>query len=162
MRWVVACLAGLAVGVGLLLGLSKVLGGPPHKAVMGAVAGGCVATLQCSVLRRHVSRSVGWVAASMVAWGVGAAAELVGGFPLSIAVLAVLAGTLQWLVLRGQVSRGGWWVVVNIVAWSVFLGLVEAMSQLANPAVGIGVGFAFVGAITGLAFVWMLRAEPVP
>lgn len=83
--------------------------------------------------------------------------ELVGGFLLSIAVLAVLAGILQWLVLRGQVSRSGWWVVANMVAWAVFLGLVGALSPLTHPAVGLGVGFAFVGAITGLALVWMLR-----
>ena len=88
--------------------------------------------------------------------------ELVGGFFLSIAVLAVLIGVLQWLVLRGQVSGSGWWVLANLVAWSVFLGLVGALGQLTHPAVGLGVGFTFVGAITGAALVWLLRAEPLP
>lgn len=160
LQWVAVSLAGLAVAVGFLLGLSKVIGGPPHKGIMGAVVGGCVGTLQWLVLRRRVSRSGWWVAASIVAWGVGAAMELVGGFFLSIAVLAVLAGVSQWLVLREHVSRSGWWVVANIVAWSVFLGLVGAMSQLANPAVGLGVGFAFVGGITGIALDWLLRVKP--
>ena len=162
LQWVAASLVGLAVAAGLLLGLSKMIGGPPHKGIMGAVVGGLVGTLQCFVFRRRLSRPGAWVAASIVAWGVGAAMELVGGFLLSIAVLAVLIGVLQSLVLRGQVSGSGWWVLANLVAWSVFLGLVGAMSQFTHPAVGLGVGFAFVGAITGVALVWLLRAEPLP
>ncbi|MEX2181615.1 MAG: hypothetical protein WD771_06195 [Gemmatimonadaceae bacterium] len=84
--------------------------------------------------------------------------ELVGGLMLSIAVLAVLAGTLQGLAIRGVIPRSFWWLPVNIAAWSVFLGVVRLTSQLSNPGVGIGVGFALVCAITGMAMVWMLRA----
>ena len=162
LQWVGASLAGLVLGVSLLLGLSQVIGGPPHKGIMGAVVGATVGALQLLVLRRRVSRLPAWMAASIIAWGIGAAMELVGGFALSIAVLAVLAGVLQWLVLRGQVSRSSWWLLASIVAWSVFLGVVAVMSKLAHTAVGIGMGFAFVGGITGVALVWMLRQSPAP
>lgn len=157
-QWVAAGVVGLAIGVGLLLTLSKVLGGPPHKAIMGAVAGGSVGTLQWLALRRRGIRAPWWVAASMLAWGVGAPAEYVGGLTLAIAVLAVLAGILQSLALRGVVPRSHWWFAANVVAWAVFLGTVQLTSQLPSPAMGIGVGFALVAVITGLAMMWLLRA----
>ena len=161
LQWVAASLVGLAVGAGLLLALSKGMGGPPHKAIMGSVVGGTVGTLQWLVLRRRGIRSAWWVAASIIAWGVGAPAELIGGLTLSIAALAVLAGVLQGLALRGVVPRSHWWFPANLVAWSVFLGVVRLTSQMSSPAVGLGVGFALVGAITGMAMVWMLRVELV-
>jgi len=146
LQWVAAGLVGLAVGAGLLLALSKAMGGPPHKAIMGAVVGGTVGALQWLALRRSGTRSPWWVAASIIAWGAGAPAELIGGLTLSIAVLAVLAGILQSLALRGVVPRSH--------------GIVRLTSQLPSPAVGIGVGFTLVAAITGLAMVWMLRVAP--
>lgn len=162
LQWVAASLLGLAIGVGLLLAVSKGIGGPPHKAVMGAVAGGTVGTMQWLVLRRTGTRSPWWAAAGMVAWGVGAPAELIGGLPLSIAVLALLAGVLQSLALRGALARSYRWLPASLVAWAVFLGLVRLTSQMPSPAVGIGVGFTLVGAITGAAMVWMLQpVEPV-
>jgi hypothetical protein len=161
LQWVAAGLVGLAVGAALLLALSKAMGGPPHKAIMGAVVGGTIGTLQWLALRRHGTRSPWWVAASIIAWGAGAPAELIGGLTLSIAVLAVLAGILQGLALRDVVPRSHWWwFPANLVAWSVFLGIVRLTSQLPSPAVGIGVGFTLVAAITGMAMVWMLRVAP--
>ena len=162
LQWIAASLAGLAVGAGLLLVISKGLGVMPHKGIMGAVAGGTVGTLQWFVLRRHGVRSAWWVVACVIAWGISAPMELVGGLTLSIAVLAVLAGTLQGLAIRGLIPRTYWWLPVNVAAWSVFLGIVRLTSQLSNPGVGIGVGFALVCAITGTALARMLRVEPVP
>jgi hypothetical protein len=161
LQWIAACLAGLAIGAGLLLATAKIVGVTPHKAVMGAVVGGAVGTLQWLVLRRHGTRAAWWVAASAIAWGIAAPAELLGGLTLSIATLAVLAGVLQGFALRGLVSRSLWWLLANIVAWSVFLGVVRVTSQLSNPGVGIGTGFALVSAITGISMVWMLRREPI-
>ena len=65
----------------------------------------------------------------------------------------------QWLVLRGQLSRSGWGVAANVVVWSAFLGIVAATSTVGNPALGLGVGFAVVDAITGVTLVWMLRMD---
>ena len=67
LQWVGGSLVGLAVGVGLLLALSKAMGGPPHKAVMGAVVGATVGTLQWLVLRRRGIRSTWWVPAGIIA-----------------------------------------------------------------------------------------------
>lgn len=126
---------------------------------MGAVVGACVGTMQSLVFRRHLSGPAQWIAVNAVAWGLAAPMEFIGGFFLSIAVLAVLGGVSQWLVLRGQLSRSGWWVAANVVAWSAFLGIVAATSTVGNPALGLGVGFAVVGAITGVTLVWMLRMD---
>lgn len=160
LQWVAGSLVGLAVGAALLLAVSTAMGGPPHKAVMGAVVGGTVGMLQWLVLRRRGIRSTWWIAAGIFTWGVGAPAELIGGLTLSVATLAVLAGILQGLALRGVVPHSHWWFPANIVAWSVFLGVVWLTSQAPNPAVGIGVGFTLVAAITGMAMRWMLRAGP--
>ena len=87
---------------------------------------------------------------------------------LYVAALGALLGLFQWLVLRHHVPRAGWWVLANALAWiaglavgiggpSLFqdwssMGAVIAMGTI----IGLSMG-GLVGAITGLALVWLLR-----
>ena len=83
---------------------------------------------------------LGWLLASSIGWALGLAGGFAFGFGIGGvvsgtasmgvfgAILGVSIGTLQWLVLRRWISRAGWWVLAT--------------------AVGMGVGFALIKAVT--------------
>ena len=153
---------GLAVCVTLIL--------------IGAVVG----IAQWVVLRERVPGAGRWVWASIaglaVAGGVGGAVVVAGanvyseslatvvGTTLIVALGGAVTGILQRPVLRGQVSRSGWWVLASTVGW----GLGMAVSGIGGYAAGdpgelFGwfVSGPVLGAVTGVALVWLLR-QPGP
>jgi hypothetical protein len=84
-------------------------------------------------------------------------------------VLEPVLGFAQWLVLRRFVSHAALWVPANAFAWA--FGMVVIFAGI-DPAISGGFGFltvailaltlvcagAVVGAIHGLALVWLLRS----
>jgi hypothetical protein len=124
-----------------------------------AVGGVLVGVLQWLVLRRYLAQAGRWVLASLgatavfalVVFSLGAFspdAGLVGGAVL----YGTVVGVLQWLVLRRQATRAGWWVPTSTVGWLVGIPL---GGMLGPP------GWAWYGAITGAALVWLLRRRPL-
>lgn len=94
-----------------------------------------------------------------VVYGLAALLGLVAG--------AILA-TPQWVVLRRHVRRAAWWIPANAVAWAPGMVLAFVGADLIFSA-SIGVSTivlaiatlaaigALVGAIHGLALVWLVR-----
>jgi hypothetical protein len=84
-------------------------------------------------------------------------------------VLGPVLGFAQWLVLRRFVSHAALWMPANAFAWA--FGMVVIFAGI-DPAISGGFGFrsvailaltlacagAVVGAIHGLALVWLLRS----
>lgn len=87
---------------------------------------------------------------------------------MGIALGAIL-GTAQWAVLRRYVPSAGWWILANAIAWAVGMALVFAGMGFIpdNGAVTAGIiavlilfvalAGMLVGAIHGLALIWLLR-----
>ena len=174
--WVLASTGGWLFGffVGWFGGyaVEGILPNYGSAAVVAALGAG-VGIWQWFVLRRRVSRSGWWVLASIlglaVAAVVGTAVALARGYsaiPENFAVVAgvggAMAGLMQWFVLRRQVSRAGWWVLASTVGWAVsgtVSGLVDQLEFMGFLALPVGVAGCGVvlGAVTGLALVWLLR-----
>lgn len=124
-----------------------------------------------------------WVLASTMGWFFGFFVGAIGGYAVEPilpnyggaalhAALAAGVGIFQWLVLclvlRWRVSRAGWWVLASTVGWAVsmavYIGVGDAMGfpmGFSPLAVSVAAGGIGLGAITGLALVWLLR-QPVP
>ena len=84
--------------------------------------------------------------------------------------LLVSIGVPQWLVLRRHLRHAGWWVLANALAWSLGLAVpfvALALVPDAAPfwvwaATGIVSGLLMglvVGALTGLALLWLMRSD---
>lgn len=84
------------------------------------------------------------------------------------AVAGPILGFAQWIVLRRHVPKAGWWLAANSAAWALGMPLVFVVAGSAPPE-GITLGFALVavltiaavgavvGAVHGLALVWLLQ-----
>lgn len=79
----------------------------------------------------------------------------------------ILAGA-QWWVLRDYLPRAGWWIPANALAWAMGMVIVFwgtsfiPASGITLPVAAILIGCvilagAAVGAIHGLALIWLLR-----
>ena len=84
--------------------------------------------------------------------------------------LGLMLGTPQWVALRQHVRRAGWWVPANALAWMVGMPLVflGATNVPAGPVtvwtvlvavLPVLAAGAAVGAIHGIALVWLARKE---
>ena len=157
--WVIATNAGWFPGIalGTLMGrgladkVTAEVGPVFDGAIVATVTAGVASTLfgvmQSLVLRRHVPRTGGWVAATFLGWSVGifVASVLAGtfipevqGFRLFV-FMAFVAGAVvgwpQWMVIRSHFRRAGWWIPISAVGWAI----------------------QFPGALTGLGLMWLSR-----
>ena len=87
-------------------------------------------------------------------------------------VLGPVLGLPQWVVLRRYVARAGWWVPAQLAAWAlgmvvIVLGTNAIGPQGLTPGVvalllaALAVAGAVVGAVHGLALLWLLH-QPRP
>ena len=176
----VAALAGLAGGTGDVV---MVVAGIGAVVVAGAAVGAAVGMTQWLVLWRQVSQPGGWILASIVGFTVGfivlAAVYSFGllvmgpdvaasvGTPGAVigAVAGASVGITQWLFLRLEVSRAGWWVITSAAGFAMggglvlaaFRGLIGGTGPDAEDVVGLVLGLAAYGVITGGVMVWLLR-----
>jgi len=83
-------------------------------------------------------------------------------------VLGPILGLAQWFVLRGYVRRAALWMPANALAWAfgmvaIFFGVDLAVGAGFGPATipllvaTLACAGAIVGAVHGLALVWLLR-----
>jgi hypothetical protein len=87
---------------------------------------------------------------------------------MGIALGAIL-GAAQWIVLRRHVPRAGWWIPANAIAWAVGMALVftgmgfipdsggATTGIIAAVIICVALAGIAVGAIHGLALIWLLR-----
>jgi hypothetical protein len=174
--WTLATAAGMLAGFLIAwllvdetdLGLARVL--------VPLVAGFSVGFLQWLVLRNYLTYSVDWILTGGAGWAIGYAVGLILLQFLAGSLLSVLIGYLlfglsiaifQWPVLRREIPNAIPWVLANIIGWALgaylsqfFLNLVytgSAINPLLSTGVLSGLTGLIAGAITGLAFVWIVR-----
>ena len=87
------------------------------------------------------------------------------------AILGAVLGGAQWVALRRYAPRAGWWIAANAVAWAagmtlVFVGTgfipesgVMTAGAMATLIVWVALAGIAVGAIHGLALIWLLRGR---
>lgn len=82
--------------------------------------------------------------------------------------LGPMLATPQWVALRQHVAKAVWWIPANALAWAfgmviIFVGIdlmMAGTSLLSQIAVGLGtltLTGAVVGAVHGIALVWLVR-----
>ena len=139
--------------------------------VLLGLAGGF---MQWLVLRRWIAGAVWWIPASALGFptalvladkAMRVAGDLAAA-PILLGVLfGVLSGSMPWLVLRRQNARADWWLPAHLLGALVggALGIIAFHSaalmglyQFTWAAAGAMFG-AGLGAITGIALVWLLR-----
>jgi hypothetical protein len=130
--------------------------------------------MQWLVLRHRIAGAGWWIPASALGFPIALvladkAMRLAGDFaaaPILLGVLfGVLSGSMPWLVLRRQNARAGWWLPAHllgalvggafgIVAFhsAALMGLYQFTWAAAGAMFGAG-----LGAITGIALVWLLH-----
>jgi hypothetical protein len=130
--------------------------------------------MQWLVLRRRIAGTGWWIPATALGFPIALiladkAMRLAGDFaaaPILLGVLfGVLSGSMPLLVLRRQNARAGWWLPAHllgalvggafgIVAFhsAALMGLYQFTWAAAGAMFGAG-----LGAITGIALVWLLH-----
>ena len=181
-QWAALTMIGLIAGIALALPL-----GVPIFAVLGAMAGTPavlsivglgLGTAQWPIIRRHLSSSGWWIAASVFGMAVGLTigvvtveqiGRAVSGGPLNFRMLGAAAraasfgtigvvagaalGLCQWLVLRRQAAGCRNWIVVN--AWSLGVGLAagslvaDALMTRAGSLASVGILLVIGSGIAG-------------
>ena len=154
--WVLASFVGWAVGSSVSDTLGDAVGEVWFDSVGLIVLGTLIGGMQWLVLRHQVSWGSWWVAAKIAGWAVGALVNLPFGLAAGWIVGLVVAGMFQWLILRRQLSRASWWLFASFVAWGAGVGISLALPRCPGACSGAVFGVV-VGAMTGVALVWLLR-----
>jgi hypothetical protein len=168
LQWVLASVVGFFLGFIVTWGaISKVERMLPAFEIMASAAFGAgVGIMQWRIVRRHVSGARWWALASIlgsvVGTGVGIAVLLAAGYHIDYirgatasaewgiiisAVGGAMVGVMQWSILQREFSKAGWWVLASAAGW--------ALVQLGG--IGCFAAPVWLGAVTGLALVWLLR-----
>lgn len=178
---VAAFVAALLKGEALAPEQAALVIGVPFTAALLSVIGATVGTMQWLILRRKLDGVASWILASSVGGALGGAVGLgafsPGASSMSasagdavqaaelFALIGAIIGVAQWLVLRGKVRTAPAWVLASGLGWSLPAGL----GTLVATSLGDQVHWAvllilvgtvtgpLVGAITGIAIVWLLR-----
>ncbi len=170
LQWVVAVVAGWAIGFFLCEALEQFL---TTFFIDGLVIGSAMGIAQGLVLRRRIAPILLWVVASIIGFAIGKfVADAVGpALPevaatvVSGAIIGLSAGIAQSLVFLNRFSRAWWWVAANVVAWAVgwsLISLADGSDMSIAMAYVVGAaGAAVIGVITGIALLGLVR-HPTP
>jgi hypothetical protein len=176
LRWVLATVIGVVVGIALMFGGVGALLNDTPQAVFGAglgvVFGTTLGIAQWLVIRLHLGGVGMWVPLTIVGWVVFWALNIAGVFPEGEGlsgkaieglwhglVFGALVGLAQSIALRGRVNGAGWWVVINGVCWSLSAAAGDAGNLLVGNPGGADLLIALLLAcgLTGLGMMWLLR-----
>ena len=170
-RWVLATTIGWSVGIITAFIVSHLVAPIiyiviPHETnlVFGLCLGAVVGYVQRRFAPNPMTASGRWVLSTTVGMGtpfvvVAIAQEIWSGITLGlvliVAVGGLVTGLLQLPNMRKHSTRSGWWVLTSIVGWG--LGWLTM-----NLAFGVGLllGGALLGMVTGGAMVWLLQSPP--
>jgi retinol dehydrogenase 14 len=192
-RWIVACATGELVGIGVAaasaVALNTWIGEPQSTsgrlavlamfAVVGAIEGGVLASLQWRVLRARLPRlrAGEWIgmtiAIAVAGWVVGMVPSLLvnhaqattdePGLAVVLALAALVGGAAglcfgaaQWFVLGRHAEQAHRWIWIHVPAWSlamaaIFLGASIPGSDWAPWSIGLSglAGGALGGVLLG-------------
>jgi hypothetical protein len=179
--WTLATTGGMIAGYllpalfypGIDLGLARV--------VFPLLAGFFVGFFQWLVLKGYVSQASDWILSGGAGWAAGfalgllAVEYLAGSFLtrlLGYLLFGIIIAVFQWPVLRREIPQALLWVVTSMIGWALgaFVSqwiaypiVAEAGSatsagqQVLASLLVNGITGLIAGAITGLAFVWIVR-----
>lgn len=167
-------IADWATGGAVGRAISTAFGNTRAQLLNFAIIGASVGLMQALVLRRRFSRSALWAQAITAGVSAGLAVYIIFGGPYwifrlppkwitGLAVETVI-WTAQGFVLGGSFPRAIQWMLANIVGYYTGLTVgVRAGFAWAHYGLDVGVmvglmaGGAMVGALTGIALIWLLR-----
>ena len=140
-------------------------------AIEGAVTGAVLGTVQWLALRRQLSLSPWWIAATALGLGTGLALGIAllgtstdgAALPLRGLIAGAGIGIAQYMLLRAITSRAPIWPLIVALGW--------ALGWMITRAAGVDLTlqwsvFGSSGALpfqllTGLTLAWMLRRDKV-
>ena len=189
LRWLIASVIGLGMGVLLWLGVGmgmEVVGigsqGMVSRVLLPGLVGATFGTpfgiAQWIVLRRYLRRAGWWVLATALGYVIvfllgasffpqGDTIELEPGQQVLLgtvlgAVVAVPAALLQWLlVLWRQSPKAGWWILISVASWALGFAISFALRLILGGLTFIA-GPVVALVLGGLGMVWLLRHRPLP
>lgn len=156
LRWMLANVIGWSIGLlgGLLFN--------PICFIAGGAACIGVGIAQWYVLRPHYDRE--WIVATVVGGLCGTVPALLGGLMIffglglvglcSGAIFGAAIGIAQWLLLKRNHSRAEWWIGANALG-GLLCGLLTMIPLIAGLPIGLLIGSAVYGYITGRALEWL-------
>ena len=144
---------------------------PLAGAIGGIVTGAVLGAAEWLALRRRLSLSPGWIAATALGMGIGLALGIAllgtstdgAGLPLRGLITGAGIGIAQFLLLRGVSSRVSLWPLLVALGWA--LGWIITRTARVDLSLQWSV-FGSSGALmfqllTGLTLAWMLRGNSV-
>jgi len=172
-RWLLATAGGWLLGFVLVLILAEIwsVTGGEAQFPVGIGMGAGVGYLQARTIDAIIDSPRQWLSSSIVgmaipfaAWDVTTWIGVGTPYALQVATLfgAVIVGILQALLLRQRGKRAIWWIPACIVGWGVPAGLAALQTVGLLPVVGIICGGLILGAVTGIALVWISKTRRVP
>ena len=171
-QWILATSIGWPVGMFLAFLLSyEVVNLFYHKEtslIIGLCLGAVVGFSQWNIINEYSKISAWWIWASAIGIGLPFVVdvllvELVGvesvlkndilGRFITGVIGGLLIGLLQINVVKSLSKKGIWWIVISPLAWGI---------SWLSTAIGAGVGDFIIGgvvlgAITGIAILWLLQ-----
>jgi hypothetical protein len=162
--WILAAVAGTAVGWRLGWRLSILVSGQLASPTLGLTVGLVLGFSQWIILRGYMPRAGWWILASGLGWAAGfplgaGLSYLVGLMDIWFGVMVgamvgLFTGVPQWLLLQRQSGYAAWWAPASIFAWAAALmfyrGGPSWMGAYYGLMVGIATGLALFG-ILGFA-----------
>jgi hypothetical protein len=178
--WTFATTGGLLLGMVPLALVLPELDLGLARVIVPLLAGFFVGLLQWLVLRGYLTNASDWILNGAAGWATGYAVGLLILQNLTGSVLGVILGFLlfgaaigliQWPVLRREIPNALPWILANVIGWALGLGLNQIIlnaifgTEPSNPAAVSAVSAILIGlvagAITGLAFVWIVRQPEI-
>lgn len=179
-RWVRATFLGWLLGfvVVIVLALAWDMIGGGAQFMVGVGMGAGVGYMQSRVVGEWADSPRRWLWASIIGMGapfvlwdlsVLVGFEFVFSLPLSVLMGGLLVGILQWSLLRPHSDRAAWWVLASTAGWALPAGAIALGDLNLIPApwgelLSLGAMFfggLILGAVTGRALLWVLRASAV-
>ena len=171
-QWVLATSIGWPVGIFLAFllsyGVVNLFYPKETNLILGLCLGAGVGYSQWHIINKYFKISAWWIWASAIGIGLpfvvevlldelggveyGLVNDILGQFITGV-IGGLLIGLLQINVVKSLSKKGIWWIFISPLAWGI-----SWLSTEIAEVVGIFIiGGVVHGAITGIAFLWLLK-----
>jgi hypothetical protein len=178
LRWTLASILGLVVGMILFIAVGAVIGEALDRApewvfglVIGIIFGTVFGIAHWLVLRQLLPLSTAWIwatiggflGASVIIFGLMAGGRPDTSITTKLGHGLVLGGGLgltQWLVLRQKVGLASIWIGISMLAWLIAEIVGIGLSATIGPPLDL-LGLFLVGSVLpGAGIIWLLNRAP--
>ena len=176
-RWVIATTLGWLLGFVLVIVQALIWDaiGARVQLIVGVGIGAGVGYMQSRMIGEWIDSPLRWLWASLlgmgtpfVIWDLAAVFGFgrVLALPHCVLIGSVLVGILQGRLLRPRFRRAWWWIPACVVGWGLPAGAIALEQAGLLPVltrvlslVAMFAGGVIVGAVTGLALLWIAGQE---